>query len=91
MHQFSFQFAFVIYSELIELSYSIMDGKIVYVNCVVTFYELKNWKVIIFSCVTGASSGIGADICVELAKNGSIVIGLARRVDKITELNERFD
>ncbi|KAG5679027.1 hypothetical protein PVAND_008629 [Polypedilum vanderplanki] len=42
-------------------------------------------------CVTGASSGIGSEICVELAKNGSnVVIGLARRVDKINELNERL-
>lgn len=33
--------------------------------------------------VTGASSGIGAGLSKELAKRGCIVIGLARRMDKL--------
>lgn len=42
-----------------------------------------------FRCISGASSGIGAELCVQLAKCGAIVIGLARRVEKIDELKER--
>ncbi|XP_062550384.1 farnesol dehydrogenase-like [Armigeres subalbatus] len=40
--------------------------------------------------VTGASSGIGAAIVVELAKAGMVVIGLARRVDRVEELKKRL-
>jgi len=42
-----------------------------------------------FRCVTGASKGIGAEICLKLANDGDIVIGLARSVEKIIELNEQ--
>lgn len=44
-----------------------------------------------FRCVSGASSGIGAEICVQLAQSGATVIGLARRVEKIDELSGRSD
>lgn len=36
--------------------------------------------------VTGASAGIGAEIVRDFAKNGIVVIGLARRVEKIEEM-----
>lgn len=41
--------------------------------------------------VTGASSGIGAAIIKELAKNGLTVIGLARRVENVEEIAKEFD
>lgn len=36
--------------------------------------------------VTGASAGIGVDICIELVKAGMKVIGLARRSEKVENL-----
>ncbi|CRK95666.1 CLUMA_CG009124, isoform A, partial [Clunio marinus] len=42
-------------------------------------------------CVTGASRGIGAEICLELANHGFIVIGLARGINKIQELSKRIE
>lgn len=41
--------------------------------------------------VTGASSGFGAEIAIDLAKAGVITIGMARRVEKVEELKSRLD
>ncbi|XP_055631139.1 farnesol dehydrogenase-like [Toxorhynchites rutilus septentrionalis] len=41
--------------------------------------------------VTGASSGIGAATAKELAKAGMVVIGLARRVERIEALKQELD
>ncbi len=46
---------------------------------------MKNQKVIL---VTGASSGIGKDTAITLAKEGHIVYGAARRVEQMKELEE---
>lgn len=40
--------------------------------------------------VTGASAGIGAAIVEDLAKAGMIVVGLARRAERITELSDKL-
>ncbi|KAK7576668.1 hypothetical protein V9T40_012954 [Parthenolecanium corni] len=40
--------------------------------------------------VTGASSGIGAGLSKELAKRGCIVIGLARRMDRLMSLSDEI-
>lgn len=58
-----------------------------------SFYS--NWKMDKWqgkiACVTGASSGIGAEICVKLANCGFNVVGLARREHKINELNDQVN
>ncbi|XP_043266246.1 farnesol dehydrogenase-like [Colletes gigas] len=41
--------------------------------------------------VTGASAGIGAAIVKQLVRNGMMVAGLARRVDKVKELAESLE
>lgn len=40
--------------------------------------------------VTGASSGIGRNIACQLAESGAIVLALARRQDKLAELEEIY-
>ena len=38
--------------------------------------------------VTGASSGIGRETAVELARNGARVMAVARRADRLADLSE---
>ncbi len=38
--------------------------------------------------ITGASSGIGKDAALKLIKDGNIVYGVARRVDKMSDIVE---
>ena len=39
--------------------------------------------------VTGASSGIGAELVVQLARRGAVVIGCARRADRLAQVRDR--
>lgn len=41
--------------------------------------------------VTGASAGIGAAVTKSLAAHGMIVVGLARRVERVEEIAKEFD
>lgn len=47
--------------------------------------ERWNGRVVL---VTGASAGIGAEICRELVRHGMIVVGCARNAQKISEIAE---
>ena len=48
-------------------------------------FKMERWSGRV-ALVTGASSGIGAGIATALVKNGMIVIGVARDVDRIKVL-----
>ena len=41
--------------------------------------------------VTGASSGLGEQICYQAAKQGAIIIACARSVDKLQQVKERCE
>ena len=56
-------------------------------NCLALFENMERW-VNRVALVTGASAGIGAAICQILCQNGMKVVGCARRVEKIEELQK---
>lgn len=51
--------------------------------------KMEQWKGKV-AVVTGASSGIGASIAKEIALQGVIVVGLARRLDRLNELKKEI-
>ncbi|XP_059610846.1 farnesol dehydrogenase-like [Phlebotomus argentipes] len=50
---------------------------------------MEQWKNRV-AVVTGASSGIGAAVAVDLAKAGMITVGLARRVERVEALKKQI-
>lgn len=64
------------------------EDLVVKMNLIAAEQVLEPWqkledKVVL---VTGASSGIGRDFCIDLAKAGSYVVAAARRLDRLTSL-----
>ena len=55
----------------------------------VGYKELKNLQGRIV-LITGASSGMGEQIAYQAAKKGAIVIGCARRIEKLEEVVEGY-
>ncbi|GIY87988.1 hypothetical protein CDAR_66501 [Caerostris darwini] len=51
--------------------------------------KMAHWKGKV-ALVTGASSGIGAGLCGALVKLGMVVVGCARRPDRINSLSEKI-
>lgn len=51
--------------------------------------EMEQWKGKV-AVVTGASSGIGVQIAKELCRHGVIVVGMARRLDRLDQLKKEI-